>query len=267
MQATHPSDMQPWRLDGRRAMVIGGSRGIGRAVVEELSGLGASVLSVSRTAIDPEWRARALALTASVRELKADVTTPAGRQAVLDAWPVDWPFLDILVNSVGINVRKPAAEYSTEEYTRLVTTNQTSVFELTRMLHPRLRGSGRASVVLVGSVGGQVSVGSGVIYAMTKAALEQLTRSLAVEWAAERIRVNLVAPWYTRTDLVAPVLSDQLAYARILERTPLGRIAEPEEVARAVTFLCLPASSYITGHVLNVDGGFSAYGFSPRPLG
>jgi Tropinone reductase 1 len=267
MATAHPSDMQPWRLDGRRALVIGGSRGIGRAVVEELSGLGASVLAVSRTPIDPEWRARALAWTAGVRELRADVTTAGGRQTVLDAWPADWPFLDILVDSVGINIRKPVAEYSTEEYARLVTTNQTSVFELLRLLHPRLRGSGRASVVLVGSVGGQVSVGSGAIYAMTKAALEQLTRYLAVEWAPERIRVNLVAPWYTRTELVEPVLSDKQAYARILERTPLGRIAEPEEVARAVAFLCLPASSYVTGQVLNVDGGFSAYGFSPRPLG
>jgi Tropinone reductase 1 len=259
--------MHPWRLDGRRALVIGGSRGIGRAVVEELAGLGASVVVVARTAIDAEWRARALAWASDVREIHADISTRAGRQAVLDEWPHDWPYVDILVNSVGINVRKPTADYTTEEYTRILETNQTSVFELTRSLYPRLRASGRASVVLLGSVAADVSLGSGAIYAMTKAALEQLTRYLAVEWASDRIRVNLVAPWYTRTDLVAPVLGDAQAYARIIERTPLGRIAEPEEVARAVAFLCLPASSYVTGQVLSVDGGFLAYGFSPRPLG
>jgi len=259
--------MHPWRLDGRRALVIGGSRGIGRAVVEELAGLGASVVVVARSAIDAEWRARALAWATDVREIHADISTRAGRQAVHDAWPRDWPYLDILVNSAGINVRKPTDDYTTEEYTRIVETNQTSVFELARLLHPRLRASGRASIVLLGSVAADVSLGSGAIYAMTKAALVQLTRYLAVEWASDRIRVNLVAPWYTRTDLVAPVLNDAQSYARIVERTPLGRIAEPEEVARVVAFLCLPASSYVTGQAISVDGGFLAYGFSPRPLG
>jgi len=267
MASTHPSDMHPWRLDGRRALVIGGSRGIGRAVVEELAGLGASVASVARTSIDDKWRARALAWASDVREISADVSTRAGRQAVLDAWPDDWPYLDILVCSAGLNIRKPTADYTAEEYARIVETNLTGTFELTRMLYPRLRVSGRASIVFIGSVAAEVSVGSGAIYAMTKAALEQLTRYLAVEWATDRIRVNLVAPWYTRTDLVAPVLSDAQAYGRIIERTPLGRIAEPEEVARVVAFLCLPAASYVTGQSIGVDGGFLAYGFSPRPLG
>jgi len=252
-------------MDGARAVVIGGSRGIGRAVVEELTGLGAEVGIVSRTPFDA-GDAGMQAAAVPAFEIRADVGTAAGRQALLQAWPADWDRLDALVHAAGMNVRKPTVEFTAEEYARILDTNLTSAFEITRALRPRLAAAGQASVVLVGSVAGQVSIGSGSVYAMSKAALEQMARTLAVEWGRAGIRVNVVSPWYTRTGLVAPVLSNPDVVARILDRTPLGRIAEPAEVARAITFLCLPASSYVTGHVINVDGGFSAYGFSPRPL-
>ncbi len=143
-------------------------------------------------------------------------------------------------------------------------TNLTSAWELTRLLHPRLSAAGGASVVNIGSVAGARSVGSGAVYAMTKAALAHLTRYLACEWATDRIRVNMVAPWYTRTPLAAPVLDQPDVLAGIEQRTPLGRVAEPEEIAAVVAFLCLPAASYVTGQEIAVDGGFSAFGFRPR---
>lgn len=257
-----------WRMDGTRALVVGGSRGIGRAVAGELAALGAEVAVVSRTPCERS-DGDAPAGEPPLREIRADVATAAGRQAMLDGWPAGWDRLDTLVHAAGVNVRKPTVEFTSGEYARILETNLTSAFEIVRALQPRLAAAGGtrgASVVFLGSVAGQVSLGTGSVYAMSKAALEQLARTLAVEWGRAGIRVNVVSPWYTRTGLVAPVLANPEVVARILDRTPLGRIAEPEDVARAVAFLCLPAAAYITGQVVNVDGGFSAYGFSPRPL-
>lgn len=102
---------------------------------------------------------------------------------------------------------------------------------------------------------------TGAPYGVAKAGLHQLVRNLACEWASDGIRVNAVAPWYTRTRRTASALSDPDYREEVLARTPLGRIAEPEEIASLVAFLCLPAASYITGQIIAVDGGFSAYGF------
>jgi Tropinone reductase 1 len=104
-------------------------------------------------------------------------------------------------------------------------------------------------------------VRTGAVYGMAKAALHQLTKNLAVEWAEDGVRVNAVAPWYIRTQRSEPALADTDYLDEVLERTPLKRIGEPEEVAAAIAFLCLPAASYITGQVLAVDGGFTCYGF------
>ena len=132
----------------------------------------------------------------------------------------------------------------------------TCAWDLSRALHPRLAASGRGAIVNVGSVAGQVSVGTGAVYAMSKAAIEHLTRYLAVEWARDGIRVNAVAPWYIRTPLVEPILGDPATLARVLAVTPMGRVGEPHEAAAAIVFLCLPAASFVTGQVLAADGGF-----------
>jgi Tropinone reductase 1 len=124
-----------------------------------------------------------------------------------------------------------------------------------------LKNAGASAIVNVLSVAGFTAIGTGTPYAMTKAALAQMTRNLAVEWASDGIRVNSVAPWYIETPLVEAVLKDPNYRERVISRTPLRRIGRPEEVAGAVAFLCLPASSYITGQCLFVDGGFSVNGF------
>jgi Tropinone reductase 1 len=131
---------------------------------------------------------------------------------------------------------------------------------LSRDLYPQLRAAAGASVIHVGSVAGMVALPTGVAYGAAKAGLAQAARILALEWARDGIRVNTVAPWYTRTPLVEPVLARPEALAAILARTPLGRIAEPHEVATAVAFLAMPAASYITGQCLAVDGGMSIQG-------
>jgi tropinone reductase I len=222
-------------------VVTGASKGIGAAIADALEARGDQVLRVSRH-----------------HGLQADVATVEGRDAIVEA-VAGLGRLDLLVHNVGTNVRQPTAEMAPETFTHILQTNTVPPFELGQRLLPFLERSDRASVVHVSSVAAARTVRtSSAAYAMSKAAVEALTRFLAVEWGPRGIRVNAVAPWYVRTPLVEEVLADPEKCAAILARTPLGRIGEPSDVAQAVLFLA--DAPWITGVVLPVDGGFMALG-------
>ena len=253
-----------WRLDGQTALVTGASVGIGRAIAAELLGLGADLLLVARD--EAQLSASAAELEdefpdRQVRTLAADVADPEQRREIFD-WVEDLgDGLQILVNNAGSNTRRATMDYGDAEWRELFEANLFSAFELSRFAFPLLSQHAASSIVNVGSVSGLTHVRTGSVYGMTKAALHQLTRNLACEWAEDGVRVNAVAPWYIRTRRTSAALAQAEYYEEVIARTPMRRIGEPEEVAGAVAFLCLPASSYVTGECIAVDGGFLRYGF------
>jgi len=258
-------DRNRWSLEGQRALVTGASAGIGLAICRELLGLGAQVLMVAREATALE-RARAELEDEfpgpedAVLALPADVTDEEQRAEILD-WAADQGGLHLLVNNAGGNLTRPALDYGEDQWRGIFETNLFSAFELCRAAHPQLARHATSSIVNIGSVSGITHVRSGAPYGMSKAALHQMTRNLAVEWAEDGVRVNCVAPWYIRTRRTSVKLSDPDYLDEVLQRTPMGRVGEPEEVASVVAFLCMPASSYVTGECIAVDGGFLRYGF------
>ena len=219
-----------------------------RPPVAELEALGAEVMIASRSASDDQ------------RHVRADVSDADGRKSIAAAVEKRWGALDILVNNAGMNIRKPWKDLSAGEQATVVSTNLLGPADLARWLHPLLCKGTSPAVVNVASVAGFVDVGSGAAYAMSKAALLQFTRSLAVEWSADGIRVNAVAPWYIRTPLTEGVLAQPDRLERILAHTPMKRVGTPEEIAAAIAFLCMGKASFITGHCLVADGGFLSQG-------
>lgn len=252
-----------WNLTGKKALVTGGTRGIGYAIVEELLSLGAEVFIIARNAQQ---------INDTVKKLTADGHKVTGMAAelgandqayhdVITAVEKAWGGLDILINNAGTNLRKPAESYQPDEYHHILDANLASAFRLSQLAHPLLKRAGEASIVNIASISGLVDDASGAPYGMSKAAMIQMSRHLAVEWAKDNIRVNAVAPWYIQTELTQPTLSSPDKLNAIHDRTPMRRVGEPREVAALAAFLCMPAASYITGQCIAADGGLLVNGF------
>lgn len=247
-----------WNLKNCTAVVTGGSKGIGRATVMEFANLGAKVLFTARKEEDLKQLEKQLReKDCDVTGLVADVSIPEDRNLLFETIEEKWGTLDILVHNAGINIRKKAIDYSEEEYRKVLEVNLFSPLEISRKLYPLLKKSSRGTVINVASVAALQDVGTGTPYAMSKAGLLQQTRSLAVEWAEDGIRVNAVSPWFTETPLTKGYLSQEEKIAPILKRTPLNRVAKPEEIADIIAFLAMERSSYITGQNIVADGGMT----------
>ncbi len=248
-----------WRLEGVGAVITGGSKGIGKAIAEEYLKLGAEVIVSARNEANLSAAVAELSKHGIVYGVRADVTAAEDREKVINAASDMWGRIDVLVNNAGTNIRKRTLDYTEGEFDFLMETNLSAAFEMCRLAHPLLINSKYPSIVNISSSAARQVLSTGAPYAAAKAGLSHLTRYLAVEWGHEGIRVNSIEPWYIRTPLTEPVLGNDKALARILDRTPVRRIGEAEEIAGVAAFLAMRASSYVTGQNITVDGGATAY--------
>jgi NAD(P)-dependent dehydrogenase (short-subunit alcohol dehydrogenase family) len=246
MTTTDP--LSEFRLDGDVAVVTGGASGIGRAVAAAFAAVGARVASFDVAAVGEDGYRVDVADEAQVKAAFAEVAGRHGR-------------LDILFNNAGIAIRHPTIELTLEDWHRVVAVNMTGVFLCAREAARHMLATGRGGrIVNTASIMGFSGGGlyPNLSYQATKGAVVNMTRALAVEWASRGIRVNAIAPTWVRTPLTRAITEKPELVRRIEQMTPMGRLAEPEEMVGAVLFLASRASAMVTGHVLAIDGGFLA---------
>jgi len=237
-----------FRLDGKAAVVTGGGRGIGAACAQRLGAAGARV-----AVLDLEPGAGA-----GLR-IACDVTDEAALEAALARAAGELDGIDVLVNNAGRAIRKPALEITRAEWQSVIDLNLTALFLGSRIAARHMKARGGGAIVNLASIMGlSGGIFPNASYQASKGAVVNLTRALALEWAADRIRVNAVAPTFVRTELTAPVFSSPQLLQAVMAHTPLGVLPEPEDIAAAVLYLAAPAARCVTGVVLPVDSGYLA---------
>lgn len=252
-----------FELDGKTAVVTGAGRGIGRALAIGLAEAGADVALIARTAADLEQVAGEIKeLTGrNAYPVAVDITKQEDVQRSIAEIIGQAGKIDILINNAGMNIRTPALEVTEAEWETIMQTNLKSAFFLSQVAGGHMKEHGGGRIINITSVAGHVALRTGVVYASTKAALIQMTKVLALEWGKYGINVNAIGPWYFRTPLTEKLLADKEYLREILDRTPLKRVGELEDLVGPAVFLSSDASKYITGQTLFVDGGMTIYGF------
>lgn len=248
--------LSPFRLDGRCALVTGAATGIGAAIASALAEAGADVACHGNTR-PAEGTAKAIrGLGRRAVALQADLSKPDSAARLIDGTLEAFGQIDLLVNNAGMIRRAPATEFSEEDWQTVIDVNLSSVFRLCQLAGRHMLQKGRGKIVNIASL---LSFQGGITvpaYAASKGGVAQLTKALANEWAGRGVNVNAIAPGYIRTENTAALQADPNRNRQILERIPAGRWGEASDLGGAAVFLCSPASDYVQGHVLVVDGGW-----------
>ena len=255
MPATSPS----FDLQGTRALVTGGGSGLGFAIARALASAGARVVLNGRNRDKLSAASASLATDGlDARTAPFDVTDAvAVAEGIAEVERTLGP-IDVLVNNAAMNQRKALEEFAPAEWRALMAANLDGPFLVTRALIPGMKARRRGKIINICSLASDIGRPNIVPYAVSKGAVRMLTRALAVELAAHSIQVNGIAPGFFKTEMNAALIDDPEFSAWVARRTPAGRWGEPAEIAGAAVFLASKAADYVTGHVLYVDGGFSA---------
>ncbi len=239
---------------GQVALVSGGSRGIGRAIAQGFAEQGAKVILTGRRPETVEQAASEL----SVRGIVCDVADPQAITAAVREILDEFGHIDTLLNVAGVNRRKPAVEVTEEDYDFILDTNLKGAFLMSQAVGRHMLARGAGSQINIASLNNYAPLKHVAPYAMSKAGMGHMTRTLALEWGPRGVRVNALAPGFILTDLTEKLWAREDMQAWMKPNTPLGRLGQPEDMVGTALFLASPASAFMTGQILFVDGGFSA---------